>query len=300
MPPARVKWVLFYGLLVLLSVVLTYFTPMKDAVYFLPLDPGPPPEGMMIAGKMAGGVEISVQGPAGAVDAWFKTEPRYQLDLKGLNAGLTSVRIQREGFPVPGEIEILGIEPDRVTVRLEEKATRAVPVVVRFSGKPAADFIVSYTRVEPATVELVGPKSVVAPMTSAATKAVDIEGLSDSVKKEVVLDLPEYVTLSGEKRPLNAEITIAEEIITRTLEKVPVFGRRTGRTFEIIPAQARIVISGPARTVESVSPGEGIEVFVDLSDLSPGVYVRRATITLPVNVTLVGVTPEIFTAKILP
>jgi hypothetical protein len=40
-------------------------------------------------------------------------------------------------------------------------------------------------------------------------------------------------------------------------------------------------------------------VLVELKNLSPGVYVRRATITLPVKTTLVKVEPELFTVKII-
>ena len=44
---------------------------------------------------------------------------------------------------------------------------------------------------------------------------------------------------------------------------------------------------------------KGIHVYVDLKSLKPGVYIRRATITLPVKTTLIGVKPEIFTVKIM-
>jgi hypothetical protein len=43
---------------------------------------------------------------------------------------------------------------------------------------------------------------------------------------------------------------------------------------------------------------DDFSVYVDLSKLEPGVYVRRATIALPLNTTLVGVDPEIFTVNV--
>jgi hypothetical protein len=40
-------------------------------------------------------------------------------------------------------------------------------------------------------------------------------------------------------------------------------------------------------------------VLVELKDLNPGVYVRRAAITLPVKTSLVIVEPELFTVKVI-
>jgi hypothetical protein len=37
---------------------------------------------------------------------------------------------------------------------------------------------------------------------------------------------------------------------------------------------------------------------VDLADLKPGVYVRRASISLPLRITLVKANPELFTVTV--
>jgi hypothetical protein len=39
-------------------------------------------------------------------------------------------------------------------------------------------------------------------------------------------------------------------------------------------------------------------VFIDLKGLKPGMYIRHATILLPGNVTLLSVSPTIFTVKV--
>ena len=43
----------------------------------------------------------------------------------------------------------------------------------------------------------------------------------------------------------------------------------------------------------------GVQVYVDLKGLKPGVYKKRATITLPVKTTLIDAKPEIFKVKIM-
>jgi YbbR domain-containing protein len=68
--------------------------------------------------------------------------------------------------------------------------------------------------------------------------------------------------------------------------------------YSIMPPTINIEVKGPVNIIEKLHKDKGIEVYVDLKGLKHGVYVRRATITLPVKTTLIGVKPELFTVKI--
>ena len=77
-----------------------------------------------------------------------------------------------------------------------------------------------------------------------------------------------------------------------------VLGRDTGFSFSISPPVISIDVKGPANVVNTLETSEAFIVYLDLNSLKPGVYVRRATIVLPVTTALVGVNPEIFTVTI--
>jgi YbbR domain-containing protein len=51
--------------------------------------------------------------------------------------------------------------------------------------------------------------------------------------------------------------------------------------------------------IEKLYGTNGVQVYVDLKGLKPGIYNKRATITLPVKTTLIDATPEIFKVKII-
>jgi NADH dehydrogenase FAD-containing subunit len=53
------------------------------------------------------------------------------------------------------------------------------------------------------------------------------------------------------------------------------------------------------QTLETLTQDNGVEVYVELEDLVPGTYVRRAVIKPPLNTTLVEAKPKVFTVKVL-
>ncbi len=50
-----------------------------------------------------------------------------------------------------------------------------------------------------------------------------------------------------------------------------------------MPPVITINVKGPAKLLESLSTSPDFNVYVDIKGLDPGVYVRRATLELPVK-----------------
>ena len=100
------------------------------------------------------------------------------------------------------------------------------------------------------------------------------------------------------KTPIMAEIIISEEILTKSLTDIAVQGNDSQHVYEITPPVITIDVKGPARLLETLSSTPDFRVYVDIKGLDPGVYVRRATLELPVETTLISASPEIFTVRI--
>ena len=130
------------------------------------------------------------------------------------------------------------------------------------------------------------------------TKAVDISGAVKSFKKEITLDLPEMIDIVFPSGIIHAEIFLKEEFAIKKISNIPVKGKNTKYSYSITPLSINIEIKGPVSILEKLKVKKEIKVYVDLKGLKPGIYVRRAAITLPVKTTLAGVEPEIFTVKI--
>ena len=96
----------------------------------------------------------------------------------------------------------------------------------------------------------------------------------------------------------NGSKFIEEQIVEREFKSITVEGKDSTYTFSITPPAIDIRVKGPVNILEKLYQEKELEVYIDLKGLKPGVYVRRASIILPVKTILVGVKPEIFTVKI--
>jgi YbbR domain-containing protein len=144
-----------------------------------------------------------------------------------------------------------------------------------------------------------GPETVLSSIDAVLTKPIDINGRSESFRKETALDLEAGLEVCASSGIILAEIYIAEKKITRRFTDILVEGENTPLNFSISPPTITIEIKGPQKIVENLQPEKDIRVLVELKDLNPGVYVRRATITLPVKTSLVIVEPKLFTVKLV-
>jgi len=143
-----------------------------------------------------------------------------------------------------------------------------------------------------------GPQYILNDIEHISTNPIDVAGASEAFKKEITLNLAESVTVVFPEDPILAQIDIAEKTITRTFKKLPLAGRHITLPYSITPPDISLDVKGPANIVNKLETSDAFVVYLDLAGLKPGVYVRRATIVLPVTTMLVGVSPEIFTVTI--
>jgi YbbR domain-containing protein len=175
-----------------------------------------------------------------------------------------------------------------------------VPVTVTVTGNPASGYRVALTLASPSTLQIVGPEKSLSQIDQVATQPVSVKDVSESFKKEIALDLPSDVTVGSDSSLVTAQVKIEENIIVRRFENIPVEARNTVFTAKITPPTIDIDVRGAENTLASLSVGKDIQAHVDLTDLSPGTYARRAQFNLPPGTTYSGADPEVFTVTIRP
>jgi len=131
-------------------------------------------------------------------------------------------------------------------------------------------------------------------LTKIETKPIDVSGLNETFRKEITLDLAEGLEVISASRLAMVAVTIAEKVTTKKMEKVSIQGKNTRYRYRISPATLDIIVKGPAQVLEKLDAARDISVTVDLKGLAPGMYIKRAAITLPVQASLVSVDPEEF------
>lgn len=272
---------------------------LQETEIIIPVDLSRVPAGLTISGQEIKGIEVGVQGAPAALKALSNHKLKYAPEFYGLSEGTTSVVIDKALISLPKGLTILRVNPPSISFRVEKEINKQVRVNVSVSGKVASGYAVSASVSKPSSVILRGPTSALDPIDEVATKPVDVNGLSASIKKELALNLPEEVKVIFPSGVLLAEIDIQEKIITKKFETVPVTGKNSSFNYKISPRHITFEIQGPENILEKLHQENGLQASVDLKDLKPGVYVRHASISLPVKTTLTQVSPEVFTVTVL-
>jgi YbbR domain-containing protein len=294
----NLKWFILCSFLGICLFLLWPGSSVQETDIFIPVDYSQIPEGLTIATPPLNGIEVRIRGPESAIKALSDQKLGYVLDLSGVDVGVKSIAINQDQILLSKGISIIKTNPAFLTVKVEKEIKTELPVKVILSGKPATGYLVANTVAKPLSVILRGPENVIDPMEGVLTKPIDIKGLSESFKKEIALDLPKDIEIIAPSNIIIAEIFIEEKIISKKFHDILIGGKDTSYVYSISPKAIDIEVKGPVNIIDKLNNEKGINVYVDLKGLTPGVYIRRATITLPVKTILVGVKPEIFTVKV--
>lgn len=212
------------------------------------------------------------------------------VDLSGLGAGEHVVTVQTEiESPLDRRIETENVEPETITVRLDQEITRAVPVQIEVEGDPPFSFRRGNPQVndqapDEVTVAVSGPENRVEEVVIARATA-RIEGLSANYESSVQLQplnandqAVEGVTL--DPATLNVEIPIRSVV---GLKRLPVIGNVAGAPApgyvitDIQSEPALINLTGSSETLETIEQVETAPV--DITGITDTV-----TRTVPLNI----------------
>ncbi len=296
----RIKlfWIVVGIVLGALALLFWPNTVTMEADIFVPIETDSIPSGLTLTEAPLKGVEVKISGPAAEIKTLQQQQLKYSLDLSDLTTGYQHLPLKKEGLKLPAGVSILQLTPSHIGLSVENRLKKTVPILVVMSGKPVKGYQVMNIVATPASVELCGPESTLKIIEFVKTKPIDLTGRKDSFKKEVVPDLPENIKMISPPEIFFAELLLDEIQTTRSFSGITVNGKGTNYRYQISPDTIRIEVKGPANTLETLDRAKSIAVHVDLKGLAPGVYVRRAIISLPLKTILTGVSPEVFTVKI--
>ncbi len=296
----KAPWLILCPLLLLAALLyyLQHSAAMSETDLIVPLELLHVKEGLTTTTPLGSNVEIRMSGSETALKKLKRQAIAYELDLSGSDVGVASFPVDRACIQLPKRVSILSIQPAFLTVRIEHEIKKEAPVVVTLSGKPAPGFYIDHALKKPPVIMLRGPRSVIEPIEEIRTKPFDVDGVSESIKKEMALDLPAGVTAMAPSELILVELMLKEKEGSRVFEHIPVTGKEASFDYSITPPEIRIEIEGPVTILDKLQDTDGLKAHVELSGLEPGVYARRAVIQLPVSVRLIDASPEIFTIRL--
>ncbi|MBU0994663.1 MAG: hypothetical protein KJ737_19380 [Proteobacteria bacterium] len=292
-------WPLF-GLVILTGMYIwDAFLSSYEKDVIIPIDYINIPKGLMMTGQRPLNLEVTLDGSKSDVRKLSDQSLSYVLSLDSASHGMNSISFTPENIKLPGGIVVTKINPQGISLRLEKEVRVDLPFRVVVSGKAAPGYMVADTLVTPQTLSIRGPESLIENTGYINTKPVDIAGASETFRKEVVPDIAEEIEITTPNKGYVAEIRIIEKVVEKQFLDIPVVGKDALWPYEVMPNKVDLEIRGPENLVDKFDPVKDVSVTLDLKDLAPGVYVRRANITLPLDMLLVSVNPEIFTVTLV-
>ncbi len=242
------------------------------------------------------------------VSVSLRTEASHMAEITadGIEATLDLSYISGEGsYTLPVMIDLppslqsidpisFSVHPETITVRMEEKIRRSVPIAVYTAGEAVRGYQVLSVASEPSYVSVIGPRSVIDGIKQISTREVMITDKSSSFSEAVQLsNLTKLITLESDA-PVTAFVEMGPVISTRTYYGREIQFKRLPPELEVAEVTEKVdfTISGPLLSLEAYEPGNGI-IESNLGHITePGTYEVPVTIALPAEFILESISVE--------
>lgn len=162
---------------------------------------GSPPTrvGFKVRGKWKDLIRFSLTSPFLSVDLANASPGRFQRTIS-----VEDIRERAIPAELTRSLDVTEVvEPRLVDLTIEPKRTRTVPVAARVVGNPPSGVAIEgQARVEPDTVRVEGPASVVEALDTLYTLPVDITGERERIQRQVPFDLGPNALVAEPRRCL--------------------------------------------------------------------------------------------------
>jgi YbbR domain-containing protein len=169
---------------------------------------------LALEGRRQETVDVQVRATRWAAELVTPASVRVRIDVAQLHEGDNLVQLLPENVETPRGAQVTRLAPSWAAVRAVRAATKTVAVVARVQGQPAPAHVLRRVVVEPATVEIKGPRTTIEMRTAVDTLPVDVSGRREAVTRTVGLVLPESI-YPVDRRTVEVTVDIRPEETTR-------------------------------------------------------------------------------------
>ncbi len=252
------------------------------------------PQGYVVVGSLPT-ASVTLRGPMNTL--WNLTSGYVTptVDLRGRTGGsfITSVQAQVVGLT---GVTVESVDPHDINVQLEELQTVTVPVHAEVSGTLPENLVLGVLRVEPASIEVSGPESLVNQVKEAALEVtLDKVGTATAGSLTIAGDIVAYDTrghvVDGVLLSPRSAVAILPILDASTLKTVPIVPSIVGHPangYAVSGATctpAVVMVSGTPAALNRVQAVR--TASVDVSD-EKGTMTKQVGLVLPAGVSVVG------------
>ncbi|MBN2430875.1 MAG: YbbR-like domain-containing protein [Acidobacteria bacterium] len=226
-----------------------------------------------------------------------ETVYKARIDLADAHEGENVINLTDANFDAPPAITIESIRPSTISILLETRVNKTVPVSVQYTGVPADNFEVLVTRSSPETIPITGPVSHVNSVNEVYTQSLDISNRNRTVERMVSLIMENPFLNIQFKDKVRAVVQIQEKRVGRRFRNFPVTVVNLDTEYRLRQRTATLNIQVVMSKRDLVTP-EDLQVYVDGNDCAPTLDAQNVPLRFRVR------TPQleggVFVERIVP
>ncbi len=203
------------------------------------------PRNLVISNQFKKEIEVAVSGPHTLILEMSARSVTRQIDLSAATPGTMVIENTTSHIPVPRGVTVQRVQPASIILSLDKLVQKQFPITPRTTGRVAEGYYLRNLRTDPDLITITGPETALSSIDQLYTRAINLEGLRQPTQLQVPLQLEaNIVELIGETS-VTAEVTVALEVTTLTLEGLPVRLTGGGESWRLQPARVNLTASIP-------------------------------------------------------
>ncbi len=237
-----------------LAIILWYFVGGEDIVnknVMVRVEVINLPRDLVISNQYKKEIEVSVSGPRSLVLDMGNRAISRQVDLSHATPGTMVIENSNDSIAVPRGVKVLRIQPESVILSLDKLIQKQFSVNPVTTGVLAPDHILKEIRMEPDSISITGPETVLSQFDVLRTKVIDIEGLRESTQVQVPLDLDLLIVELIGETTVTADLDISVETVQRKISNVPVEVMKDEVLQRVTPATVTITVALPKTLIRA-------------------------------------------------
>ena len=258
-----------------------------------------PPKGYMVRGSSVQSKDITISGSRAHVGDYATRPLEANIIIPEGSSGKLRFRLGKEYFSQWNPRVKLTIHDAYITVNVDEKLKRNIPVKVNIQGLPGDGYIVEKILAKPANVRVTGPKPEVSNLQHLVTEPIDISGIRISQTFPTTLLHQNNCKLVP--NVVSVSVQVGEKKENRRFDKIPIeLPIQKSRDdeghpirYDVDPKYVTIVLQGTSGILNFVKK-DAMQAFLNIpEDLADGTYQYKIQVKIPQNSVLIELVPEV-------
>ncbi len=263
---------------------------MVQVTISVPLEITNVPPDLVIANDLPPALSVKLYGPRSIINTTTKQRISKVIDLKGAHAGLVTIDIPPSRISLPAGVTAMKIDPATVTIKLERRLARVVPVKAVLTGEVEKDYELEKVVVQPDKVRVTGPESEISGLRVLETYPIELGRAKQTFSREIGLNLNGlHITVDGDSI---VKVTVRVRAIEGTMrfQNVKVQGFDVQGQLSWWPTEITVILEGPKPVLKMISSRD-IIVRVP-RDLKQGKQWLAPDVSVPAGLVVKKTIPE--------